>query len=255
MIGLTREARAVYLRAGSEPEWRTAPRGLQLGLGVVAATALGFGLAAVVREPFTPLRLALKGIAPAVATLPIALALPAGRLRSGAVATISVIAMTLLTALCLAVYGVPMRADVLLPFLALTPPALGPVVMALTLLAGMTAAGLRFDRISMPARSVVEVLLAAAETVYFMGFLLGATRSMGPGAWALVAAAQVLSVLGRGVPARRAIWGSAAVVAAALWSGSPYVAFLVHLSLLGRPDRPGPLQRTRLRRGIRSEGV
>lgn len=208
-----------------------------LRLTVTTGIAVGVGLAVaeVLREPFGPFRLFIKAIAPIALALPVTAMLPMGTLRARVAALVAVTTMCILTALCLGVYGMPLRADVILPILALTRPEPVPFLAGLSLLLGVVILGRQYSWAPRPARAIPDVLVAAAEAVYFGGFLIGATQNLGPLAWATVAAALALSGRIRGVPTRRSVLGAAVFVGGMLWSESSYVAFLAHLSLLGHP--------------------
>ncbi len=209
-------------------------------VALLPAVVVGCVLATVLPQPFGPLRLFAKGLAPIALVLPLAVALPVGVFRSGAIALVSVSAMVLLGAACLAVYGVPLSLDVVVPLLALAAPKPGPFLAAVFLVGATALLGSLYRWAPPPVRTLPGFAVAAAEAIYFAGFLLLSTRDLGPWSWVGVFSFQLLAASVRGVPAPRAAMGSLAVLAAMLWSGSTVIAFLVHLSLLGSgPVSPG----------------
>ena len=207
-------------------------------LQIFAAVGVPIIVAAVllqeIRQPFSPARLAAKGAVPFAALLPALLLLPAGALRATGSAVLALSAMGAATLSCLAVFGVPLTAQVLLSLLALaTPPDSGPLLVALGILG--TAVVVRrwrgYGRST--STSAADLAIGAAEAVYFGGFLLASTTHLGAWSWILVGVGLALSASSRGAPAWRALGGATAMVVITLWSESAYVAFLTHSALLG----------------------
>ncbi len=212
---------------------------LRLFVTTGIAVGVGFSVVEVLREPFGPVRLFIKAIAPVALALPAIAVFSSGAWRTRVMTLLSLTTMGILTALCLGVYGVPLIAEVVLPILALNPPEPAPILAALSLLIGVTVLGGRYCWARLPARTVSDVLVAAGEAVYLGGFLIGATQNLGPLAWGVVGIALVFSARIRGVSTRRSVAGAAVFLCGMLWSENTYVAFLAHLALLGQPSRAG----------------
>ncbi len=212
---------------------------LRVGIASAVFVAASLAFAAVLREPFGPLRLFVKAIAPVAAVLPAAAVFSAGSSRRAAVAASIVVASAVLTGVCLMVYGVPLNREVLLPMLGVVPPRPAPLFAGVALLAGLALAGLRYAWAPLPARTIPDLLVAVGESLYFGGFLLLSTPHLGAWSWGLVGLALVLAARIRGVSLPRAIAGSAMLVAAVVWSESAYMALLVHIAVLGRGRSAG----------------
>jgi hypothetical protein len=154
-------------------------------LATVVTVGVGVGLGFVLREPFGPLRLLTKGVAPIAVALPALAILPPGGVRRGLLSALSVATMGALGGLCLGVYGIPLTPEVLLPLLGLAQPPLTPTLFAFSGLVGMTLLSFRYSWAPSPARTMPDLLLAAAESTYFGGFLLASTTHLGVWSWAL----------------------------------------------------------------------
>ena len=211
---------------------------LQLA-AVAVPIVVGAVLIQELREPFDPVRLAVKSSVPFAALLPAIVLLPAGTRRAVGAAAIAFSAMGLATWSCLAVFGVPLDREVLFSILALTRPDIGSLLLSLALL-GVAVAVRRWRGTQWTIwGSLSNVAVGAAEAVYFGGFLLASTANLGAWSWSLVGTGLALSASLRGACLWRALGGAVAMVAITLWSGSPYAAFLTHLALLGSPMQSG----------------
>ena len=219
-------------------------RAIQLVMAFGIPLAFTVGLVAVLWQPFDPIRLAIKSGVPFAVLLPTTLLVPS-RVRGVAAAALVLPTMALVTWVCLAVFGVRANWDILLPLLALTQLHPSSLLLALGLL-GMIIAVRRWSGHAFaPWGSVADLLIGAGEAIYFGGFLLASTATLGLWSWGLIWTGLVLSAKVRQVPLWRAVAGASAFVGAMVWSGSPYSAFLTHIALLG-----GPKARSQPRAGL-----
>lgn len=206
----------------------------------IVSIGVAAGIAIHLREAFGPLRLGFKSAVPFAVMAPILTWIPsdAGRrlAASGAVA-----AMVATTWACVAVFGLPLQVGVLVPFLGLDRLELAPLVVAGTVLAAAVALRPAHDRWSVRTLRPSSLVLAGAESVYFVGFLLASTANLGLESWALVGGGVLLAAISRGVSPGVGVAGAAAFIAMGVWSSSPYAASLIHLATLsstrvGRPQ-------------------
>ncbi|MFQ5512870.1 MAG: hypothetical protein ACE5FG_00415 [Myxococcota bacterium] len=204
----------------------------ELAAGIAFPAMVALALVLLLREPFGPLRLAVKSAVPLAALVPAALWQRAGRGRTTLRALAVLAAVTTATLSCVAVLGVPLRTDVLIPFLGLSLPGLKPLLIAVPLL--LASVALRLARSGSPRGILTpgELLFAIGESVYFAGFLLTSTQGLGVWSWSIVGSAQLAAASLRGVAPLRALLGSVSLVSMMLWSGTTYGALLVHLALL-----------------------
>ncbi len=197
--------------------------------------AVGVALFVELRQPFDPVRLAVKSAVPFAALLPALALFPAGAARARLSAALELLAIGAVTAACLAVFGVQLRPTILLPLLLLTRFEVAPFAVAVALLAVVVAIrSIRGNGLAAWG-SASDLPIAGAEAVYFAGFLLASTTHLGGWSWSIVALGMALAATARGVSLQRAACGAAACVAMSAWSGSPYAVFVVHLALLGSP--------------------
>jgi hypothetical protein len=189
------------------------------------------GIAIHLREAFGPLRLGFKAAVPFAILAPILTWMPSNagwRLAAfGAIA-----AMVATTGACVAVFGLPLQAGILVPFLGLDRLELMPLAVALTVAATAVALRPAHDRWSVRTLRPSSLALAGAESVYFVGFLLASTANLGLESWVLVGGGVLLAAISRGVSPVVGVAGAAAFVAMGLWSSSPYAASLIHLATL-----------------------
>lgn len=194
---------------------------------------VGVALFAELRQPFDPVRLAVKSAVPFAALLPALVLLPAGSARVRLSLALELLAIGAVTAACLAVFGVQLRPTILLPLLQLTQFEIAPFAAATALLAVVVAIrSIRGNGLAAWG-SASDLPIAAAEAVYFAGFLLASTTHLGLWSWSIVALGMALAATARGSSLLRAAFGAAACVAMMVWSQSPYAVFAVHLALLG----------------------
>ena len=205
-------------------------------LAIVAA-GVAVGVIVQLHEEFGLLRLGFKIAVPFAVMAPILtlVGLDVGRRWATSSA---VVAMVATAWACVAVFGLPLQADVLVPFLGLDRIDLQTMVVAVIVL--VTAVSLRPSQEGWSPRMMLRpsaLVLAGAESVYFVGFLLMSTANLGVESWALVGGGVLLSAISRGVSPRVGVAGAAAFVAMGVWSSSPYAASLVHLVALSPTGR------------------
>ena len=206
-------------------------------LAIVSAVVAA-GVAIHLREAFGPLRLGFKSAVPFAIMAPILALVPSDTGRRLA-ASGAVVAMVATTWACVAVFGLPLQAGILVPFLGLDRIEFTPLVVAAIVLATAVALRPAHDRGPLRGLRPSSLLLAGAESVYFVGFLLTSTASLGVASWTLVGGGVLLAAISRGVSPRVGVAGAAAFVAMGVWSSSPYAAGLVHLAALS-PTHVGP---------------
>ncbi len=215
----------------AEGAWRLSTA--RLAVVCCVPVAVGIALFGELRQPFDPVRLAVKSAVPFAALLPAVALFPAGTARARLSAALELLAIAGATAACLAVFGIQLRSTILLPLLLLTRFEVAPFAVAAALLAVVVAIrsirGNGFAAWSAPS----DLPIAAAEAVYFAGFLLASTTHLGGWSWSIVALGMALAATVRGVSLLRAAFGAASCVAMTVWSESPYAVFVVHLALLG----------------------
>jgi len=202
-------------------------------LSIPAVVGILFALH--LREGFGPARLAAKTLLPFAILAPLAIFLPAGRTRRLAATGLVVLLGWAAMATCVAVFGVPLDPQLLAGFFRVIRPELLAIALGAAMAVGMVRSWI-LSGAPAPLEAATNALFAVTEGVYFGGFLIGGTGHMD--AWIAlpaIAAGQALVAGARGVPARRALLGAAALTAAALWAGNAYAAIAVHLVLLGSP--------------------
>ena len=215
---------------GSWQSGRSQSRRTALLLAIVSA-GVAVGIAIHLREAFGPLRLGFKSAVPFAIMAPILAWIPSDAGRRLA-ASSAVAAMVATTWACVAVLGLPLQAGILLPFLGLDRLELTPLLVAGTVLAAAVVLRPAHDRWSVRALRPSSLLLAGAESVYFVGFLLASTANLGAESWVLVGGGVLLAAISRGVSPGFGVAGAAVFVAMGLWSSSPYAASLIHLAAL-----------------------
>lgn len=197
----------------------------------IVSIAVAAGLAFQLREAFGPLRLGFKSAVPFAIMAPVLTLLPS-RVGWRLATSGAVVAMAATTWACVAVFGVPLQASILVPLLGLDRVALTPLAVAALVWVAAIAVRPALDGWSPRRLRPSSVLLAGAESVYFVGFLLTSTAHMGAESWALVGGGVLLAALARGVSPAVGVAGAAAFVAVGVWSSDAYAASLVHLAAL-----------------------
>lgn len=154
------------------------------------------------REGFGPARLAAKTLLPFAILAPLAILLPAGRVRRLAATGLVVLLGWAAMATCVAVFGVPLDPQLLAGFLRVVRPELLGIALGAALVVAVVRSWI-LSGSAAPLEAATNALFAVTEGVYFGGPAIAAGQGLAAGA--------------RGVPARRALPGATALAAAAFW--------------------------------------